>query len=62
MRPAALTSWRQAGAVSATCQVYEFNWSYGGGNVYFDDLYLTPASLPAPPAVTITASGVRRLE
>jgi hypothetical protein len=47
-----------AGTVSATCQIYEFNWSYGGGNVYFDDLYLTHASQSAPPAVTIAASAL----
>jgi hypothetical protein len=45
-----------AGTVSATCQVYEFNWSYGGGTVYFDNLYVTPASLPPPAAVTVSAS------
>lgn len=45
-----------AGTVSTTCQIYEFNWSYGGGTVYFDDLYLTRASLPAPPSVTVAAS------
>ena len=50
-----------AGTVSATCQIYEYNWSYAGGNVYFDGLYLTPASQPAPPAVTITASAVSGL-
>jgi len=47
-----------ASTVSATCQIYEFNWSYGGGNVYFDDLYLTHASQSAPPAVTIAASAL----
>ena len=47
-----------AGTVSATCQIYEFNWSYAGGNVYFDDLYLTHASQSAPPAVTIAASAL----
>jgi hypothetical protein len=47
-----------AGAVSATCQVYEFNWDYFGGAVYFDDLYLTQAALPPPAAVTVTPSAV----
>jgi hypothetical protein len=50
-----------AGAASATCQVYEYNWSYAGGTVYFDDLYLTRASLPAPTAVTLAASAVSGL-
>jgi len=45
-----------AGAVSATVQVYEFNWTYAGGAAYFDNLYLTQSSPPAPPATTITAS------
>jgi hypothetical protein len=44
------------GAVSVTCQVYEFNWSYTAGTVYFDDLYLTRISLPAPTAITLSAS------
>jgi len=38
-----------AGAVSATVQVYEFNWSYAGGGVYSDDLYLTPVTITPPP-------------
>jgi hypothetical protein len=47
-----------AGTVALTVQVYEYNWSYAGGSVYADDLYVTQASLPAPSAVTITASAV----
>ena len=48
-----------AGTASATCQVYEYAQLGGGGSVYFDDLYVTRASLPPPTAVTITpwASG-----
>ena len=45
-----------AGTASATCQVYEYAQQGGGGSVYFDDLYLTLASLPAPAAVTVTPS------
>jgi hypothetical protein len=47
-----------AAAVSASVQVYEFNWTYAGGSVYADDLYLTRANLPPPPAVTIAATAV----
>ena len=46
-----------AGAVSATVQVYQYNYAYGGGAGYFDNVYLTQAASP-PPAVTITASAV----
>lgn len=42
-------------AVSATVMVYMYNWSYGGGAVYFDDLHLTPL-LPPPFAVTCSVS------
>ena len=45
-----------ATAVSATVQVYEFNWNWGGGSVYTDDLYVSPASLPAPTPVRISAA------
>jgi hypothetical protein len=38
-----------AGAVSATFQVYEFNWTYAGGAGYFDNVYVTQtAAAPAP--------------
>jgi hypothetical protein len=47
-----------AGTVSATFQIYEFNWAYSGGAAYFDDLYLIPAPLPPPAAVTVTPSAV----
>jgi hypothetical protein len=50
-----------AGTVSVTCQIYEYAQQGGGGSVYFDGLYLTRASQPAPPAVTITASAVSGL-
>jgi Immunoglobulin domain len=45
------------GTVSATLQVYE-NASSGGGSVYLDDMYLTPAAVtpPLPPAFSITPS------
>ena len=38
-----------AGAVSASVQVYEFNWSYAGGAVYSDDLYVSPVVVTPPP-------------
>jgi hypothetical protein len=47
-----------AGTVSATFQIYEFNWAYAGGAAYFDDLYLSQAALPLPAAVTVTPSAV----
>jgi hypothetical protein len=43
-----------AGTASATCQIYEYAQQGGGGSVYFDDLYVTRASLPSPTPVTIT--------
>jgi hypothetical protein len=48
-----------ANTATATCQVYEYCQQGGGGSVYFDDLYVTKASVPAPTAVKITpwASG-----
>lgn len=44
------------GATQATFQIYEFNWTYAGGAVTYDDTYLTQVSLPLPSAVTITSS------
>jgi hypothetical protein len=47
-----------AGTVSVTYQVYEFNWSYGGGGAYVDDLYLSSVAVtpPPPPAFSVKPS------
>ena len=48
-----------ASTVSATVQVYLFNWTYAGGAAYFDDLYLTQeatATPPSPPPFSVSAS------
>ncbi len=45
-----------AGTASATCQIYEYAQQGGGGSVYFDDLYVSLASVPAPPAFSISTS------
>ncbi|HVM50663.1 MAG TPA: immunoglobulin domain-containing protein [Candidatus Acidoferrum sp.] len=38
-----------AGTVAATCQIYEYCQQGGGGSVYFDDLYVTAATVQPPP-------------
>jgi hypothetical protein len=45
-----------AGAVSATFQVYEFNWTYAGGAGYFDNVFVTQTQAAPAPQFSLSSS------